>query len=56
MQSSLHHGHNEGGGSPWGSMASHICNGLNQKSKDGGGLTWFVTQKIIHLKAGESMG
>jgi hypothetical protein len=37
-------------------MGFNICNGLNQKSKDGGGLTWFATQKIKHLKAGESMG
>jgi hypothetical protein len=39
MQSSPHHGHNGGGGSPWGLMVSHIRNGSNQESKDGGGLT-----------------
>lgn len=45
MQSFPHHGHIGGGGSPRGYMASHKCNGIEQKSKDGGGLTWSTMQK-----------
>jgi len=31
-------------------------NGIEQESKDGGGLTWFTMQKRKHLRANRSMG
>ncbi len=51
-----HHGHSGKGGSSRGLMASHICNVLNQKPKDGGGLIQFATKKYIYLKIDKNMG
>jgi hypothetical protein len=56
MLSSPHHGRSKGGGSPWGLTANHRCNVLDQKPKDGGGLTWSATQRKKHLKVDENMG
>jgi len=50
MQSSPHHGHNKGGGSPWGLTVNHRCNVLDREPKDGEGLTWSATQRKKHLK------
>jgi hypothetical protein len=51
-----HHGCSGRGGFSQGLMASHICNVLNQKPKDGGGLIQFATKKKKHLRTDESMG
>ncbi len=55
MQSFPHHGHTGGGGSPRGLIAHHICNGSNQESKDGGGLTWSTLLRKKHLRADKNM-
>jgi len=51
-----HQGHIKGGGSLRDLMVGHKCNGIEQKSKNGGGLTWSAMQKREHLRANRSMG